>query len=78
MQPIFALAVAEAAWRVVDSVRYISPDVLELLVRSSTAWRWSATHVDSGPLLAVKESTRFALKIIKDAIERDRREGVPS
>ncbi|KAH7620189.1 hypothetical protein NADE_002819 [Nannochloris sp. 'desiccata'] len=71
MQPIFALGVAEAAWRIVDSVRYISPDVLELLITASKAWRWSATPIDSGLLLAMKESTQSALNIIKAAVQKE-------
>jgi len=71
MQPIFALGVAEAAWRVVDPVRYVPPDVLELLITASKAWRWSATPIDDALLLAMKESTQLALNIIKEAVQKE-------
>lgn len=68
MQPIFALALAEAAWRVIDPSCSISPDALTLMITSSVTWRWSRTPIDSVPLLAMKESTQGALKIIKEAV----------
>ncbi len=71
MQPVFALLVAEAAWRVVDPMRSIQFEVLKLLIVSSVAWRWSPTPIDCGLLLAMKESTRGALQIIKDAVQKD-------
>jgi len=71
MQPIFALGVAEAAWRVVDPTRYIPPDILELLMTASKAWRWSATPINDALLLAMKESTQSALNIIQKAAQKE-------
>jgi hypothetical protein len=71
MQPIFAIAVAEAAWRVVDPVGSISIDALNLLLVSSVAWRWSATPIDCRLMLSMKLSTRSALQIIKEAVQKE-------
>lgn len=71
MQPIFALVAAEVAWRTVDPVRYVSPAALRALLSASSAWRWTAVPGrDSAALVAIKESTRAALAVIREALER--------
>lgn len=73
MQPIFALVVAETAWRASDSVRYVSPTLLEVLLTSSRSWRWTPVpYHDSAALLSIKGSTAAALEIIRGALEKSK------
>ena len=41
MQPIFALLVAETAWRSVDPGRGVCAEQLRLVLETSSAWRWT-------------------------------------
>ena len=65
LQPVFALAAAEAAWRCSNAARYVSPATLGALVSSAAAWSWEdARRRDPPQLAALKASTRAALAIL--------------
>ena len=71
MQPIFALIIAETAWRVSDPIRYVSPELMKLLMTCGSAWRWTpVVGHDPSSLVAIKESTRAAMTVVRDALER--------
>lgn len=70
MQPVFALAAAEAAWRAADPSKFLSPEAASIILHSSAAWRWSPVPRHDPPALAaLKEATRAALAVLERAAE---------
>ena len=65
LQPVYALAAAEAAWRCSAAARYVSPATLGALLGAGSAWSWApARRRDPPPLAALKASTEAALAIL--------------
>ena len=73
VQPIFALVVADTAWRASDPVRYVSPDLLRTLITSSRSWRWTPVpYHDTASRAAIKASTAAALDILRAKFEKSK------
>ena len=68
LQPVFGLVAAEAAWRVHNPARWVSPASLSAIVGAAKAWRWRVVgHRDSQQLAVLKEATAAALEMLEAA-----------
>lgn len=72
MQPVFALAAAEAAWRCSNPARYVSPETVSAVVTAAPAWSWRVVqHRDSQALASLKIATAAALEELVPHSPRD-------
>lgn len=69
MQPIFALSIAEIAWRAADPDRTVAQTTIRLFLSSSDAWRWKVNKRDNSTLASIKIATQSALDMLRRSHE---------
>jgi hypothetical protein len=72
MQPFFALAAAEVAWRCNNPARYVSPETVSAIITAASAWSWRVVrHRDSQALASLKLATAAALEELRPFSPQD-------